>query len=267
MITSTSNPRIKEARKLQQKRHRDATRRLLLEGVRLIDDAFQSGVRPDLLFFAPDLVRGNRSAAQLLRRLESATVECIPCAPHVVATLAEAMTPQGLVAVAPWPALALPSIPTLTLLLDQVREPGNAGALVRAAEAAGVEQVIFGPGTVDPFNDKVLRAAMGAHFRLPLVACADWECVVRRLPPGQPLYLADGHATLHYDQVDWRQPSVLAVGSEASGATAAVRALATPVAIPMCGRTESLNAAIAGAVILFEAARQRRGIDSRKASG
>lgn len=266
MITSTSNPRIKEARKLHQKRQRDAVRRLLLEGVRLIDDAFQSGVYPAPLFFAPDLVAGNRAAEQLLSRLQAAQVECIPCTPQVIALLAETVTPQGLVAVVSWPTLSLPPNPTLTLLLDGVREPGNAGTLLRTAEAAGVEQVIFGPGTVDPFNDKVLRAAMGAHFRLPLIACTDWDSAIQLLPD-HPIYLADARATLDYDQVDWRRPAILVVGGEAAGASLPERVWTTPVAIPMCGRTESLNAAIAGAVILFEAARQRRSIDRGSGSG
>jgi TrmH family RNA methyltransferase len=108
---------------------------------------------------------------------------------------------------------------------------------------------------------------MGAHFRLPIVTSADWAGVWQTLPSGQPLYLAEQHAALAYDQVDWRQPAVLVVGGEAAGASAAVRARATPIAIPMLGRVESLNAAVAGAVILFEAARQRRVVDSHPTSG
>lgn len=266
MITSTNNPRIKEARKLHQKRQRDAARRLLLEGVRLIDDAWQSGVRPAPLFYAPELVAGNRAATHLLHRLQADGVECLPCTPQVIIHLAETVTPQGLVAVVPWPSVKLPLHPTLTLLLDGVREPGNAGTLLRTAEAAGVEQVLFGPGTVDPFNDKVVRAAMGAHFRLPFTTCADWETLTLLLPD-QPLYLADAHAALVYDQVDWRQPAVLVVGGEAAGASLPGRLHVTPVTIPMHGRTESLNAAVAGAVILFEAARQRRSIDKGNRSG
>jgi RNA methyltransferase, TrmH family len=260
MITSTSNPRIKVARKLHQKRHRDATRQLLLEGVRLIDDAFQSGVRPVSLFFDTDLVAGSSVARQLLRRLEASAVDCFPCTPQVIALLAQTVTPQGLVAVVPWPKVSLPPNPTLTLLLDGVREPGNAGTLMRTAEAAGVDQILFGPGAVDPFNDKVVRAAMGSHFRLPFTTCRDWESVAQRLPD-QPLYLADAHASLSYDRVDWRRPSILVVGGEAAGSSVPEGLQITPVTIPMCGRTESLNAAVAGAVILFEAARQRRSID------
>jgi TrmH family RNA methyltransferase len=151
-----------------------------------------------------------------------------------------------------------PERPTLILLLDQVREPGNAGALLRSAEAAGADLVIFAPNTVDPFNDKAVRAGMGSHFRLPLQICRTWEQVLGLLGD-IPLYLAEARADLAYDEMDWRRPAGLVVGGEADGASEEARRAATPIAIPMLGDAESLNAAVAGAVILFEAARQRRG--------
>jgi len=139
-----------------------------------------------------------------------------------------------------------------------VRDPGNAGTLLRSAEAAGVELVLCGPETVDPFNDKVVRAGMGAHFRLPLRICLDWPSVQSWLTSEQKLYVAQAGATIPYDQVAWLHPVALVVGGEASGASLAARSAAQPIAIPMQGNVESLNAAIAGAIILFEAARQRR---------
>jgi TrmH family RNA methyltransferase len=118
--------------------------------------------------------------------------------------------------------------------------------------------VIFAPDTVDPFNDKVLRAGMGAHFRLPLRTCQRWNDVRPLLHADQQIYLAEATASRAYDQVDWRAPVALIVGGEAAGASQEAQALAQPIAIPMLGRAESLNAAVAGAIILFEAARQRR---------
>lgn len=258
MITSTSNPRIKDARKLREKRHRISSARLLVEGVRLINDALLSGARPDEVFYAPELVADQTGATTLLVGLEQTGVLCWPCTSSVLRTLTETVTPQGIVAVLPLPVLPLPDRPTLTLLLDQVREPGNAGTLLRAAEAAGVERALFAPETVDPFNDKVMRAGMGAHFRLPLGVLANWDELYQFCKPETPLYVAAPKAHLSYDEVDWRNPAVLVIGGEATGASPTVRALATPIAIPMQGAVESLNAAIAGAVILFEAARQRR---------
>jgi TrmH family RNA methyltransferase len=156
------------------------------------------------------------------------------------------------------PKLPVASPRTLTLLLDQVRDPGNAGTLLRSAAAAGVELVLFGPETVDPFNEKVLRAGMGAHFHIPLRACEAWEEVQPWLEPAHPIYLAEAAGALDYDAVDWSMAATLVVGGEASGASARVRQQAVAISIPMHREVESLNAAVAGSVILFEAARQRR---------
>jgi TrmH family RNA methyltransferase len=121
-----------------------------------------------------------------------------------------------------------------------------------------------------------VRAGMGAHFRMPLRTCATWtevEATVEAIMGGSaPLYAADAGATLAYDGVDWTKPAVLLIGSEATGISDAARAVATPVSIPMHGPVESLNAAMAGVIILFEAARQRRnyvqaGVDTAESYG
>ena len=178
MITSIHNPRVKAARKLADRKERYATGMLLAEGVRMIDDALQGGVRPVVVFYDPAAAEANTAAAALLARLEVDGTDCQPCTPEVFATLTSTVTPQGLVAVLPLPLnLPLPKPLTFALVLDGVRDPGNAGTLLRSAAAAGVQAVIFGPQTVDPFNEKVLRAGMGAHFRVPLRICPTWEQV------------------------------------------------------------------------------------------
>ena len=258
MITSTSNPRIREARKLQRARQRRQQGRLLIEGIRLVDDTWHAGVRPEELFFLPDALAANPRAQALLAELDARGIDCIPCTNNVLAALSETVTPQGIVAVVPLPVLPLPAQPSLVMVLDRVREPGNAGTLLRTAEAAGVELAVFAPNSVDPFNDKALRAGMGAHFRLPLRVCASWAEVCELLGPQLSLYLADTAGELAYDHVDWRQPATLVVGGEADGASKDARSMATAITIPMLGAAESVNAGVAGAVILFEAARQRR---------
>lgn len=277
MISSATNWRIKEARKLQRRRQRHTTGRLLIEGVRLVHDAVAAGVRPHAVFYAPELLTG-KAGQDLVEQLAQVGVEMLACSAAAFAGLSETVTPQGIAAVIPLPQSSLPAQPQLWLILDRVREPGNAGALLRSAEAAGVDAVLFAPETVDPFNDKALRAAMGAHFRLPMQTCAEWATIMDLLgirhasdtetrgsdrlmetelvAPG--VYMADAAGTLAYDEVDWTQPAALIVGGEAEGASAIARAVATRIAIPMMGQTESLNAAVAGSVILFEAARQRR---------
>ena len=262
MITSLDNERVKAARKLHRRRQRHKVNACLIEGQRLVLDAFQSHANFRELFFVPELVEDNPALHQLLAQLTGAQVECLACSAPVLATLTETLTPQGIVAVVDLPELPLPPQPTLVLVLDQVRDPGNAGTLVRAAEAAGVELVIFGPATVDPFNDKVVRAGMGAHFRLPLRVCGEWAEITTLLPPTLPFYLAQANASLTYDAVDWQSAAALIVGGEAAGASAPAYGLAQQIAIPMHSQVESLNAAMDGAVILFEVARQRRSAGS-----
>jgi TrmH family RNA methyltransferase len=265
MIASAGNARIKEARKLQRRRARYAAGQALLEGVRLVRDAWQAGAALQTVFYAPELLAGNVGAAALVAELTAARVEMIPCATAAFAALTDTVTPQGVVAVVALPALPVPAPRTLTLLLDQVRDPGNAGTLIRSAEAAGVDLVLCGPESVDPFNDKALRAGMGAHFRVPLRVCETWDAVTPWLDA--PLLVADAAGTVDYDAIDWRASAILAVGGEAHGPSAAIRARATAIRIPMLGRPESLNAGVAGSVILFEAARQRRMADQSARSG
>lgn len=258
MINSTGNARVKAAIQLHRKRGRRAAGRLLIEGARLVEDAVRSGVRPHLVFVAPELATGHHAIEEVMNHFGRDGVEWIEVSAAVFAALAETVTPQGIAAVVDVPRLPLAQPSTLALILDGVRDPGNAGTLLRAAEAAGVDRVIFGPESVDPFNDKVMRAGMGAHFRLPIRECDRWGDVTEFLAAGQAVVVADAAAQLDYDRLDWRQPAALVIGGEANGPSQAARASGQALGIPMHGGTESLNAAMAGTVILFEAARQRR---------
>ena len=258
MITSLDNQQIKDARKLQHRRHRERVGALLIEGTRLVDDALQSGATIQKLFYAPTLLVNNEPALALVSRCAAAGIVTIACAEALFGTLAATVTPQGVAAIVTLPVLPFPTPLRFALILDQVRDPGNAGTLMRTAEAAGIDAVIFGPETVDPFNDKVVRAGMGAHFRLPVRSCATWEAIHALLAPQQTLYVAQSAAILLYTDVDWSAPCALIVGGEATGASTDTATIAQAIAIPMHSQVESLNAAIAGAVILFEAARQRR---------
>ena len=167
----------------------------------------------------------------------------------------DTQSPQGVLLVVPF--VQIPPRPGVVLILDQLRDPGNLGTILRSAKAAGVGQVILTPGTVDAYSPKVVRGAMGAHFHLP-VSSLDWPAIAGQLA-GREAWLADAASGAAYDEVDWVRPSALIVGGEASGAGQEANSQATGrVTIPMAGQVESLNAAMAATVILFEAARQRR---------
>lgn len=257
MIASPANPNVKRIRSLAaDRKERRRERLFVLEGVRLVADALASGAELVLALYAPDQLAGTVEGRGLAERL-AAVRGALPATPEVVAAAAETVHPQGVVALARWPVIA-PGMPGILLVIEAAQDPGNLGTLLRSAEAVGVAQVICTAGTVDLYSPKVVRAAMGAHFRLSVEQDLGWEAVAERLAAVDHVYGADAGATMPYYAADWRQPSALVLGNEAHGLSDAARAYTTRlIGIPMTGGAESLNIAVAGSVILFEALRQR----------
>ncbi len=266
-ISSLHNERVKLVHALQtQGRARRRERRCALEGVRLIRDALSVGVQPDFVFYTTDItditdmttdaVTGDQPGARLLAGLRDLGVECVEVSPEVMAHLSDTQTPQGIIAVVPLPELAPPANIDLILILDGVADPGNMGTILRTAAAAGIDTVVLAPYCVDPFNPKVLRSGMGAHFRIP-IARKSWADIAEAYQ-SLTFYLADAGSTIPHYTVDWTRPSVLIIGGEARGAESAAEELSQKIiSIPMVNDVESLNAAIATGVILFEIRRQR----------
>ncbi|HWQ16027.1 MAG TPA: RNA methyltransferase [Roseiflexaceae bacterium] len=257
MITSTANTHVKHIRSLAaDRKERRRERMFVLEGVRLVQDALASGAPLELVLYAPERLAATPAGRALMARLEGLP-RSFPATEQVLAAASDTVHPQGVVALARWPAVA-PGRPGLMLVLDGLQDPGNLGTLLRSAEAVGVAEVICGPGTVDAYAPKVVRAAMGAHFRLALAQDLGWEAIDERLALVDHVYGAEAGARMPYYAADWRQPSALLIGNEAGGLSQAARERVTKlIGIPMRGQAESLNAAVAGSVILFEALRQR----------
>jgi TrmH family RNA methyltransferase len=259
MITSTDNPKIKQARALLMRKGRAVQRHCLAEGVRLIEDAMRAGNLPALLFYVPDALGAERAAA-LVQSALSAGVPSYEVGPAVFATLSDTQTSQGVIAVLPIPELAVAAEPAFVLILDHVRDPGNMGTILRSAEAAGVPLVLASGGSVDPFSPKVLRAGMGSHFRLALRADQDWIAIAKQVR-GCNVWVADISGDVPYDQVSWTERCALVIGGETTGISPQALELSNGrVFIPMAGRVDSLNAAMAATVLVFEAARQRRAL-------
>ncbi len=253
MLTSLTNDKVKFVRSLAERKHRVKAQRFVIEGARLIDDALEANLTPDWIFCAQQLPS---RAQETLGRLNKRGVEIITVSDAVLKACGETETPQGLIAVLPFPQLTAPLNPKVILIADSLRDPGNLGTLLRSAAAADVDAALLSPETVDAYNPKVVRGAMGAHFRLPIVE-AVWAEIADRVV-GMNVYLAAADGELTYTEADWTRPSALIVGSEASGASKDAAQLATKrIAIPLSREVESLNAAVAASVILFEAKRQR----------
>lgn len=253
MISSPQNTKIKLVRALagRSKERREANA-FLAEGVRLVEEALAAGWPFRFALYSDELSERGR---ELLEKLQAHKIEAEQVESRLLQSLSETETSQGLLAVLDDFEVPLPNSPDFLLIADSIRDPGNLGTLLRSAAAAGVQVVLFPPETADAFAPKVVRAGMGAHFRLP-IRMVSWD-EIREQSKSLQVYLADMHGVPCWD-ADLKPALALIVGGEAEGATESARKLATRlVSVPMLGKTESLNAAVAGSVLMFEVLRQR----------
>jgi TrmH family RNA methyltransferase len=256
MITSAKNPTVKWVRRLQSDRKaRWRDRMMVLEGSRLMREALAVQSPVDTVLH---VARLDPTDMDLVRAMAESGAEVRVVSERVMAACSDTESPPGLLAVVPFWEMRIPERLSLVVVADRVADPGNLGTLMRTTWAAGGEAVFLTGGSVDAYNPKVIRAAMGAHFRLP-VRSADGPALEDRLQ-GLDVWLAEARSGLRYDEVDWTRRCALIVGGEAHGPQEWIRDLAgKSVHIPMSRGADSLNVAVAGAVILFEIVRQRGG--------
>jgi TrmH family RNA methyltransferase len=255
VIASASNQKIKLVRAiLSRSRNRKSEAVFIAEGVRLIEEAVSVQWPMDFILF--DQTLSERGMALIAQIEKDQRCNVFEVSPNLMSEISDTETPQGILAVLQERPLPLPAKPTFLILADQIRDPGNMGTLLRTAEAAGADGVILTPGTVDAFSPKVVRSGMGAHFHLPIHALP-WQ-EITPLVTGLPVFLASAEAGIPLWEANFKQPCVLLVGGEAFGATSMGEELATDrVTIPMSGRAESLNAAVAAGILIAEVLRQR----------
>lgn len=258
------NPNVQHLRRLLRRRSaRSDDGVVVVEGVRFVRDALDAGVAVRAVYVAAEAAARPEVAA-LAGAATDAGVALWRLAPGALEAVATTTTPQPVLAVVEWRPARLGDVDwaahDLVLVLDGVADPGNAGTLLRVAEAAGATAVVTTAGSVDVTNPKAVRAGAGSLLRLTVAADADPVAVAAALREGG-LCLAGtvARAGDDYAAVDWPARVALVLGSEAHGLGAALEAaLDLRVTIPMAGAVESLNAAIAGAVVAFEVARRRR---------
>ncbi|GAA2526857.1 RNA methyltransferase [Pilimelia columellifera] len=253
-------PRIVAARKLRRRRERDAAGRFLAEGPQAVREALAAGRARELFVTADALARQR----ELVNAADAAAVPVSSVADDVIEALAETVAPQGVVAVCdrvdvPF-AQALGARPRLVVLLVDIRDPGNAGTVLRTADAAGADAVIFVGDTVDPYNGKCVRASAGSLFHVPVAREHDPMTVVAALGRrGVRVLAASGYGDQDLTTLAAAGglvvPTAWAFGSEAHGLPAEVMsAAAATVRVPVYGRAESLNLAAAAAVCLYASA-------------
>ena len=256
MITSSQNPKLKLVRALMGRaRERREANAFVVEGVRLVEEAVNAGWKFQFALYSDGLSDRGRS---LLNTLLTHQIDTEEVAGDLLQKLSDTESPQGVLAVLDDSQLPIPEVLDFVLIPDQVRDPGNLGTLLRSAAATGVQAVFLPPETTDPFAPKVLRSGMGAHFRLPIHAMT-WEEIEQiSRSANLQMYIADMDGASCWE-TDLRQPLALVVGGEAEGVSKDARRLSKgKISIPMAGNVESLNAGVAGSVLMFEVVRQRK---------
>lgn len=260
-ITSVHNPRVKEAAKLRDHRQRHKQQRTLIDGQREIERAFAAGVELVEVFVCDAACHESRHAT-LVKQLADAGVHLLGCTPEVFAKVAFGDRAEGVVAVAATPRTALDdlSLPenALVAVLVGLEKPGNVGAVLRSADAAGVNAVIVADGGTDLYNPNTIRASLGTIFSMPL-ANADSAAVLKWLAAKQfQIFAARVDGAIDYTQANYRSRTAIVLGSESAGLPAEWKGPPIqPIRLPMRGIADSLNVSATAAVLFYEALRQR----------
>jgi TrmH family RNA methyltransferase len=263
-IESRDNPRLKLARKIREGRVDD---RVFVEGVRLAEEAVKSGVDIEFCLIESEFSLGERQQ-NLLAYIRKKGIEVVEVATSIFSSIAETKTSQGIILICRRPLADRMSFEAsleryvsavpLLIVLSEINNPSNLGAIVRTVEAAGAGGVIITTGSADAFSPKALRAAMGSSFRVPMWEKASIAEIIRwGRSRGCKISAATGDGHDIYSETDWTKPRMLIFGSEAHGITREILdAVDSTVSVPIEQPVESLNIAVAAGVILFEANRQ-----------
>jgi TrmH family RNA methyltransferase len=268
MLTSLQNPRVKLAVKLRERKHRQREGLMLVEGYEELSLALASSARPQTLFVCPDLARSSLFASRL-SSLRASDIEIVEVSAPAFEKMAYRENPDGWLAIFPIEKRSLtdwqlPANPLL-IVAEAVEKPGNLGAILRSADAAGADGLILCDPTTDAHNPNVVRASKGTLFTVPVVeadgpAALDW-LRARSIK----IVAATPQANQNYTDTDLRGPLAIAVGTEKEGLSALwLERAHVAVRIPMLGKVNSLNVATATTLLLYEAVRQRAGNRSQK---
>lgn len=258
MITSTANPQIKNLIQLQKKGKIRAEQDVfVVEGIKMYREVPKELV--EKVYLSESFANGELGQEMLQERNDAVIL-----GDQVFKSVSDTMTPQGVLAVVKRQHYALEQVTKgaapLILVLESIQDPGNLGTILRTAEGAGVTGIIMSSDTVDIYNPKTIRSTMGSIYRVPFLYVSDLEAAVTRLREAQvKIYAAHLKGTKNYDEQDYKSSSAFLIGNEGKGLSEELAAMADEyIRIPMCGQVESLNAAVASAILMYEVFRQRR---------
>lgn len=264
MLASLRNPRVKEVVKLRNRRHRDRQRRFVVEGQRELACALDADFPLQTIYHCAAFHgQGERGEAQLLRGLAAAGSDCVATSQAVFEKMSYRRSPDGLLGVAAMPSLAIEQLelgqrdgPALWLVAAGIEKPGNLGAMLRCVDAVGGSGLLLADPVADVFNPNVVRASVGALFAVAVAVASAAEVRTWLNRRGVRLFAASPDAPTSYTEPAYDGDVAFVVGSESQGLDADWLAHGDAVRIPMSGQVDSINAATAAAVLLFEARRQ-----------
>jgi len=261
-IHSSDNTTYKHVKQLLKKKFRDEYEQYIIEGVRIVLDAVENKKPIEWIFFCDDLYNTS-GGEQLLQLLIEHNYKIYRISDKMYAEISDTKNPQGIMAILPFEKHDLESIMlkenALLIFLDRIQDPGNLGTILRTADAAGVDAVLMAKGCVDLYNLKTIRATMGSIFHLPIVNLKSTEEVMNVLKErGFQIISTSLNAQKYYYDVDFLNRMTIVIGNEANGILPEIIQESDHVVkIPMVGNAESLNAAVAASIIMYEAVRQK----------
>jgi RNA methyltransferase, TrmH family len=257
MLSSLQNPLVKQIRKLQQAKYRRSLNQFLLEGTHLLQEACAVGWPLEVVCYTPQWQQ--KQSQRFLDQLSQCCSRIEVASPEVLGAIATTVTPDGVVAIAQSQPRTNFTLTHLGLALETIQDPGNLGTMIRTATAAGAEGLLLSQDCVDPEHPKVLRASAGQWFHLPITVSTDLAGQLQTYQrQGMQIIATLPTAEQNYWQVDLRPPTLFLMGNEGAGLSPTLQAIADlHVKIPLYQGVESLNVAIAAALLLYECQRQR----------
>ena len=256
IITSKDNEIIKHIRKLKEKKERDISNEFIVEGIKMLEEAINEGADIKTVVVCDDCLGNSKIATDLLYEIAKENIIYVP--EKIFKLISDVKTPQGILAVIKKvDTLKIEYKDDLFLILDNIQDPGNLGTIIRTADSINLKQIIVPKGSADPYNPKVVRSSMGAIFRVKVIDVDDLDETIKEMKKNKIKVLATDLRTDKSIYDVSYEKSAIVIGNEANGVSEKVLELADErIKIPMSGKTESLNAAVATGIILYNAVRK-----------
>jgi len=258
LITSKDNEMVKHIKKLADKKYRDQNNCYIIEGIKLVEEAIQEEAQIEKIIICEECTKTSEISKNLM--YEIAKYECIYVTEKIFKTLTQVTNPQGIMAVIKKnkERATIKYDEDVIVALDDIQDPGNLGTILRTVDSIGLKQLIVSKGTADAFNPKVVRSSMGAIFRVEVIEVENLKETIEMIKRNNYELIVTSLQTESsiYD-IDYTK-KIIVIGNEANGVSTEIQNMADKkIKIPMLGKTESLNASVATAIILYEYIRQK----------